>query len=493
MAETVVSFYSLRSLASLPVQFIVRVYRGGLNTRNIPSLVANFALNFFPVFIWLCIFKNAGAIPVDWRPTIHSKAAFLADCFMFGDFTHDLESQYGERARLPTQLSWFTSALFIVVVCTILPLSLWYYLYYRQRCENNVVDPHAKFFHPTVQFSPTNRRVLLPFLFFTFTTVGLNFTHLFAGQDESNFTKTKDIFAWVSYVLLHLLAPIFTAVYLYVFHPPGTLKAFSIAMGMQNIAGVFTHLLLPTAPPWFIHMYGVNDSKHVSYDQPGYAAGLTRVDSHLGTHLNSKGFHKSPIVFGAVPSLHSAMAVQCFLFLITRATSTKAKSETLANSVANDSDLVPIPDLQPKDSADNFIELESLSDLTSSSANSINGGPKPSAQFGTPVPPAALKSKWLFVFHHALLPRILGTFFPLLQWWSTMYLDHHFRFDLFVGMCYAVTSFLLVNFYYLQPKVLKRWCDLRMGAVADDRNEAKTMGMRVFKDTNVEWFFDPFA
>ncbi|SCU83668.1 LAME_0C06062g1_1 [Lachancea meyersii CBS 8951] len=504
MPATLVAYGSLRSLATLPWQFIVRVYRGGLNTRNIPTLVFNFALNFFPVFIWLCVFKNAGLIPTSWRPLIHSKLAFLADAFMFGDSAGELHAQYGDSAsEILRPLSWVSAALFAVLVCTVLPVSLWYYLYYCRRCQTNVLEPYAHLFHRDYRFSPTNRRVLLPFLLLLLTFSGLNCVNLLAWQRESNFTKYKDILAWVSYVLLHLIAPILTAVYLYVFQPPGTLKAFSLAMGAQNICGVFTHLLVPMAPPWFIHMYGVHDTEHVSYDQPGYAAGLTRVDSHLGTHLNSKGFHKSPIVFGAVPSLHSAMAVQCFLFLITRAAGTKARPCIIDSPITGSSFTSETESADKNPETDpNTIELQSLPDSSPDTSpdasllvNAINPvrASNPSFQYGTPVPMGALNSKLMSIFHMALIPRCLGTAFPILQWWSTMYLDHHFRFDLFIGMWYAVTSHLLVNAYYLQPRVLKRWCDLRMGITEDTRKEAKTMGMRVFEDTNVEWFFDPFA
>lgn len=365
MPTVLVSYSSFKSLASLPVQFVIRVYRGGLNTRNIPTLVFNFALNFFPVFIWLTIFKNAGLIPTSWRPPIHNRLAFLADIYMFGDSAGELVAQYGESARAAARASWLTSSL-LAVVLIVLPLLLWYHIYYKRRVNYNVIDPHATIFHNNQPFSPTSPRALFPFLFFIYVFISLNSVHLFAKQDEAVFTKHKDLLAWVSYVLLHLLAPIFTAIYLYVFHPPGTLKAFSLAMGLQNICGVFSHLLMPMAPPWFIHMYGIHDTEHVSYEQEGFAAGLTRVDTHLGTHLNSKGFHKSPIVFGAVPSLHSAMAVQCFLFLITRATTTKANFLTASQGQSqevvqlHENPAAPVLLNTLKDS--NNIELDSMAD-----------------------------------------------------------------------------------------------------------------------------------
>lgn len=74
-----------------------------------------------------------------------------------------------------------------------------------------------------------------------------------------------------------------------------------------------------------------------------------------------------------------------------------------------------------------------------------------------------------------------------------MYLDHHYRFDLFVGVLYAMTSFIIINWFVLQPKVLKKWIHIRLGDKVDTRNEARTFGMRVFCGTKMEWFFDPLA
>ena len=289
--------------------------------------------------------------------------------------------------------------------------------------------------------------------------------------------------AWFSYVIMHLTAPILTAVYLYVFQPPGTLKCFAFALGFQNLMGVTTHLLLPMAPPWFTHLYGIYDTKHVNYTQEGYAAGLTRVDAHLGTHLNTSGFHMSPIVFGAVPSLHSAMAFQCFLFLITRSTTLKNRfaSAMRAFNATKDPETLELTSLQDSDAdADSSIACEEESD-TLAYVKYYDFD----AQFA---------NKWYFaLFNKAVLPRLLGTAFIILQWWATMYLDHHYRFDLFIGMLYALLWHIVVNSLILQPRVLAPWVNVRLGEEPDSKNEGRTMGMRVFANTRLEWFFDPLA
>lgn len=531
--------------------FLKRVYLGGTNQRNVFTLALNFCVNFSPVFLWLFMFKNAGVIPNSWRSHIWGSLAYYLDNYMFGDFWHSLDSE--------TQFwfSLFTSSV-VCVLCIGLPLLAWYYIYFRKRAKFNVFDD-TDFLtqNPSngiarVQFSPSRLRILLPFAFPAFMFLVLNIDNLLASQDERNFTRFKDILAWVLYVILHLTAPILTGVYLYVFHAPGTLKCFSFALGLQNIAGLCTHMLLPMAPPWFVHMYGAHDKEHLNYQQQGYAAGLTRVDMHLGTHLNSNGFHLSPIVFGAVPSLHSAIAVQCFFFLMFRSTFTKSVPESIShgNGIDNDDEKTTTTTTNKDDDDDEYY-YQPQGPLTKSTQGTSEGTPEsqeltPSGtpaiipfefeededvdqdKFGTlgsfraydsddmerlissdsdsevspenlvqalaaqqKLPLHILQSKWLYVFHKGWVPKFLGTVFVCMQWWSTQYLDHHFRFDLFVGAIYASISYIVINKYVLQPKVIKPWLLVRADPSKDTKNESRTMGMRVFAGTSAEWFFDP--
>lgn len=55
----------------------------------------------------------------------------------------------------------------------------------------------------------------------------------------------------------------------------------------------------------------------IDYSFPGSSAGLVRVDKVLGTHLHQAAFKKSPVVFGALPSLHAATAT-CFSLFVSR-------------------------------------------------------------------------------------------------------------------------------------------------------------------------------
>ncbi|GCE98483.1 hypothetical protein ZYGM_003605 [Zygosaccharomyces mellis] len=490
---------------------IKRLYRGSLNHRNLLTLPLNFLANFSIIFIWLMIFKNAGLIPLDIRPTIHSKAAFYLDNYMFGDYWGEMYQQFGKTSYRPWTI--FSSIIFSTLFLLLLPLAIWYYIYYVKKLDYNFMEWNDHIFHFSDRSNPKRLRTLcIPFLLPFVALVFLNIMHVFAKQTEENFSNWKDFVAWFSYVILHLTSPILTAVYLYVFHPPGVLKCFALSLGIQNIMGVTTHLLLPMAPPWFVHMYGIMDTEHVNYTQEGYAAGLTRVDKQLGTHLNTAGFHMSPIVFGAVPSVHSAMAFQCFLFLVTRSATYKSRmgsgtspfrketERTLISKYSEEPEITGSSNLPLQLRGEDELELRTLGLEQSNTSSSEELRPT-ADRCDTPGTLAIYYlhdpefcTRWYFsIFNRAILPRLLGILFLLWQWWSTMYLDHHYRFDLFIGVLYALFVHILINHYVLQPKVLQPWLTIRLQQMPDTRNEGRTMGMRVFQDTKMEWFFDPLA
>lgn len=462
-------------------QLLNRIFWSGLNGRTVFQLVLNFWLNFSPVFIWLLMFKNAGIIPKEIRPKIYVALAMHVDDYMFNFVGHPLIST-------------------VALVSLVSGAWLIYYVFYRTPTSkkqeqsysalSNVYknelhnghsidsdDPTAvgsssetssdledfneyeltdmnssssdlgdvsifnspgdwqdDTHHSSIEFfknlssnaistqtSETNRRIwrtiktrgygplncwnLSPPILMALSWFLLNIDYWF--KDPIN--TPKDLLAWTSYVLFHFFVPLFTAIWLYVFHAPGALRLFSFGLGMQNIAGVCTHLLFPNAPPWFIHLY--DEDAEATYDLPGYAAGLTRVDMAMGTHLNSNGFHASPIVFGALPSLHSAMAVMAFFFV-------------------------------------------------------------------------SYYSRWTTL-------KLLAASFVALQWWATIYLDHHWRLDLVVGMLYAITSFTLL---YCWPRGIKKVdSDFMKARLRFDFKNGSTMGMRVFRNTRLQNFFDPLA
>lgn len=422
------------------IKFIIKIIKSGLNQRNIFQLALNFFINFGPVAIWLAIFKNAGLIPNEIRPTIYVDLIYNLDLTIF-------------KVNFINLLIWsFISLGFTYIWFLLINKYAFYYnldlsnyqflpktnpntntrnntsnttqesyefdTFYDEDDEDSEFDlsdsstssssSSSTSTNISLSLSISSKAItrthslyIAPILFFLIWPA-LNIAAYFTDT----ITTPKDLVAWFFYVLGHITFPILTAVYLYVFQPQGILKCFSIALGMQNIAGVMTHLLFPNAPPWFIHMYGPDAD--ANYDMPGYAAGLTRIDVTLGTHMHSKGFHKSPIVFGAFPSLHSAMAVQVFLFI--------------------------------------------------------------------------------FYFARFRILRVLALMFVYVQWWGTIYLDHHFKIDLIAGCAYALISFAIVY-----PFLRKKEHDFIKARLNSDFAKGSTMGMRVFdKIPKLQRFFDPY-
>lgn len=428
-----------------------RIFWSGLNARNVFTLPLNFAINFSPVFIWLLIFKNAGLIPKSIRPTIHVALAYRVDRFMFSISESPIgclltiflsvgtayliylrwyrgESSYQKLSSTLSasslsddlELSSFDQDLEDLPkssrVQNVAPGSfqdhphLGNLEFFRPMSSGDVsanasainkkISNHLRSSH---NYRPYNCWLWAPPALLALSWVILNVDHFFATP----LSTAKDIVSWFSYVIGHFCVPLFTAIWLYVFHAPGALRLFSIALGAQNIAGVLTHLVFPNAPPWFIELNG--EHGHADYDTPGYAAGLIRAPFGTGTHMVTKGFHASPIVFGALPSLHSAMAVMCFFFV-------------------------------------------------------------------------CYYSRWT-------ISKLALFSFVALQWWATIYLNHHWRLDLYAGLLYSIVLFTVV-YRWLMSKVDEKFIEARLNY---DFENGSTMGMRVFRNTNLQNFFDPLS
>ncbi|KAK9765022.1 Phosphatidylinositol:ceramide phosphoinositol transferase (IPC synthase) [Basidiobolus ranarum] len=128
----------------------------------------------------------------------------------------------------------------------------------------------------------------------------------------SNTSNWKDILAWIVYGVLHFINGFIAVPLMYFLGPKGTLPKFVRAYGYMNLAGVATQLLIPTASPWYLYLYGLQPANYAIHGEPG---GLARIDQILNVNLYGNTFGNSPLVFGAFPSLHSGCAVMINLFL----------------------------------------------------------------------------------------------------------------------------------------------------------------------------------
>lgn len=370
--------------------WFITIYKSATSDKTIVWIVIDILIGFSPVFIWLTIFKSAGSIPVEWRPEIKVKLVPILDDWVFNP-------QYIS--------SWMVFSCILsvnVIYLTFRPresiqeqhksklddLELAVYTTEQNRfrlestpsyldsssATNPLTFPTSPPSAPPIGLTVPLNQLASPIPLLILLTVSwpaLNLLYLLATSFQN---PILDITAFISYVICHLAIPISTSVYLYIVHPSGDLKRFSMNLGIQNILAVITHLSLPSSPPWFIHLYGIN--AHADYGTLGYAAGLIRVDTQLGTHLSTDGFHKSPIVFGACPSVHSATAICCLLWIACH-----------------------------RQIADGFSGLKIVQ----------------------------------------ITARVIVTTYVFVQWWATMYLDHHWRIDLLVGMFYSVFTFLLIH------------------------------------------------
>jgi hypothetical protein len=79
-----------------------------------------------------------------------------------------------------------------------------------------------------------------------------------------------------------------------------------IAFCLTHVAGFATYVLYPAAPPWYVERYGAQAA--AKFDVGGDPAGMARFDELLDVRWAHGFYAASSNVFGAVPSLHCALA-----------------------------------------------------------------------------------------------------------------------------------------------------------------------------------------
>ncbi|KAH6711105.1 hypothetical protein BKA61DRAFT_677736 [Leptodontidium sp. MPI-SDFR-AT-0119] len=324
-------------------RFFLHIYRTLLNRHSLLGLLRHIAINMTFILIWITTFKNAWRIDASIRPEIHVNDLEQADHTIF-DIT-------------------FTG---LFIQCTVSVLGYFW------------------------MYALTRRSKLS--LLATVPPFALNILH----AATHTLCGPLDVFAWLSYGVIHFISPFLAAFWLWLFASPGVVSIFAWCFGIQNCLGIITHLSMPTAAPWYGDQYGY-PLPPGNYSMPGSAAGLVRVDAVLGTHIYANAFKASPLVFGAFPSLHGAFSCCCFLFVARY------------------------------------------------------------SRRGT---------------------YILG-FYVLWQWFSTMYLRHHWRIDLLGGLIYSAAAYSI--FYRSLQRIDKAYV---MGVSGDNGWQ------RLFEGTRLQYWFD---
>eukprot|EP00177_Eucheuma_denticulatum_P006374 GFKZ01011622.1.p1 GENE.GFKZ01011622.1~~GFKZ01011622.1.p1 ORF type:complete len:351 (+),score=23.99 GFKZ01011622.1:111-1055(+) len=134
------------------------------------------------------------------------------------------------------------------------------------------------------------------------------------GSSVKWFGSLSDQYSWLDLLAavpytIHPLLPIFFLAGHALLGAPVSGKGrpmmkFVLAFGIMNLAAVLTHLIFPTAPPWYFlkHRYAV-----ATYDMKGDPAVLGRLDEHFDMHMYRTMYEEGgKVVFGAWPSLHAA-------------------------------------------------------------------------------------------------------------------------------------------------------------------------------------------
>lgn len=137
---------------------------------------------------------------------------------------------------------------------------------------------------------------------------GANLSNMLSAHKHA----VLDVLAWIPYGILHFVGPFICAAVMFLFAAPGTLRVYSRSFGYMNLAGVLIQLCFPCAPPWYQNMYGLAPA---NYSMAGSPAGLARIDELFGLQMYTSTFTASPMVFGAMPSLHAGCATINALFL----------------------------------------------------------------------------------------------------------------------------------------------------------------------------------
>ncbi|PWN20842.1 hypothetical protein BCV69DRAFT_299314 [Microstroma glucosiphilum] len=247
-------------------RLVVHCTRVLLNGKNPLRWLVGLLAGILPPVTWTLAFKLARNIPSDWRPDIHTHLLPVFEAILLS----------------PTG----------IILLTILVTPFAYLIRRGSRTQTS--------------------RVLYPSLILLFPA-WLKVMNLIALG--TTWTPFQDVLAWIFYGVLHFASPFLAGWWIWGFGPPGAAIVYGVTLGVQNICGLFTHLVFPNAAPWYYDVYP--NTTIPTYDFPGNPAGLVRVDQALGTHLYRAAFKKSPVVFGALPSLHAASAV-CFSLFVAR-------------------------------------------------------------------------------------------------------------------------------------------------------------------------------
>ena len=99
--------------------------------------------------------------------------------------------------------------------------------------------------------------------------------------------------------------PILFGIYLFYTKKRAGYIHFALTFLWVNLIGFVIYYLVPSAPPWYVELYGFAFNPHT----PGNTAGLERFDALLHVNIFHALYAQSSNVFAAMPSLHASYQV----------------------------------------------------------------------------------------------------------------------------------------------------------------------------------------
>lgn len=88
-------------------------------------------------------------------------------------------------------------------------------------------------------------------------------------------------------------------------------QRYTLAFFIMNVLAFSTHFLFPVAAPWYVENFGFSQPMGPI---PGDPAGLVRFEQVLGLSFFSENYSISPVIFGAVPSMHAGFSTLGWLY-----------------------------------------------------------------------------------------------------------------------------------------------------------------------------------
>ncbi len=121
-----------------------------------------------------------------------------------------------------------------------------------------------------------------------------------------------DLLCGIIYILHEPIA-ILLILLIWRLRSPEEAGRYTLAFLLMNFLAFATYFLYPAAPPWYVTHYGFMQPLHPIAGDPG---GLIRFDALLGFKLTSGFYGMSPVVFGAIPSMHAGFASLGWLYAL---------------------------------------------------------------------------------------------------------------------------------------------------------------------------------